>query len=207
MTNTKSISAIAVTAAAGSERELINVLETKPSRKEVADACRELARIGGPSAIKPLAALLGDPEHSHMARYGLESNPSSAADKALREALGSLSGKLLAGVCGSIGVRKDAKAIDALGAIAKGPDTVAAKAAARSLGNIGAKDAATQLEGALARSSGNVKLAVFDGLLRCADGLAASGKKSDALAIYEMIGKTNPPRQISIAAALGIDQL
>ena len=71
-----------------------------------------MARIGNKDAVAPLAALLPDEKLSHMARYGLETIPSSAVDKALRDAAGKLQGRLLVGVIGSIGVRRDAKAVE-----------------------------------------------------------------------------------------------
>ena len=49
-----------------------------------------------------------------MARYGLEPIPDPAVDAALRDALGKVKGRLLVGVIGSIGVRRDPKAVPAL---------------------------------------------------------------------------------------------
>lgn len=209
MTNSiQTLSAMAVTTAAGEEQKLIDALgSADASRKEKSDACRELGRMGSPAAIKPLAALLEDEEMSHMARYGLEPNPSLAVDSEFRTALGKLKGKLLAGVCGSIGIRKDKKAIDLLGEIASSSDAVAAAAAARALGNIGTENCVRVLKAALSKATGNVRLAVFEGLLRCAEALVEAGKTDDAKEIYESIGLMNPPRQISIAAALALDSI
>ncbi|MBZ0255879.1 hypothetical protein K8I31_07435 [bacterium] len=206
MNTIQTLSAMAVTAAAGEEQKLIDVLKSADaSRKDKADACRELGRMGSPAAIKPLAALLDDEEMSHMARYGLEPNPSLAVDVEFRTALGKLKGKLLAGVCGSIGVRKDKKAVALLGEIARGSDAVPAAVAARSLGNIGTDNSLRELQLALKGAKGDVQLAVFQGLLRCAEALNKGGKAYLAKEIYESIGKMNPPRQISIAAALALD--
>ena len=99
--------------------KLIAVLKSDAPQKEKADACRELARIGTKDAVAPLAALLADEKLSHMARYGLETIPDPSVDKALREAAGKLQGRLLVGVIGSIGVRRDTKAV-------KTPDQTAA---------------------------------------------------------------------------------
>ena len=101
-------------ATADQVKKLVAVLKSDASQKEKADACRELARIGTKDAVAPLAALLPDEKLSHMARYGLETIPSSAVDKALREAAGKLQGRLLVGVIGSIGVRRDTKAVKLL---------------------------------------------------------------------------------------------
>src|ERR1039458_5987394 len=94
--------------------KLCAVLRSDAPQKEKADACRELARIGTKDAVAPLAALLPDDKLSHMARYGLETIPDASVDKALRDAAGKLHGRQLVGVIGSIGVRRDAKAVKAL---------------------------------------------------------------------------------------------
>ena len=64
--------------------------------------------------MAPLAALLCNEELSHMARYGLEPIPDPSVDTALRDALDKVKGRLLVGVIGSIGVRRDPKAVPAL---------------------------------------------------------------------------------------------
>ena len=90
----------------------IAVLKSDATQKEKADACMRLAVFGGADAVAPLAALLPDEKLSHMARYALETIPDPSVDPALREALGKVQGRLLAGVIGSLGVRKDAQAVD-----------------------------------------------------------------------------------------------
>src|ERR1017187_8486404 len=91
--------------------KLCAVLSSDAPQKEKADACRELARIGTKDAVAPLAALLSDEKLSHLARYGLETIPDPSVDKALREAAGKLQGRMLVGVVGSMGVRRDTKAV------------------------------------------------------------------------------------------------
>ena len=139
--------------AAGSEGKLIAVLKSDASHKEKADACRQLAIIGTTDAIAPLAALLGDEKLSHMARYGLEPIPDPAVDEALREALGKLKGRPLVGVIGSIGVRRDAKAVPALAKLQHNSDPDVAQAASRALGSIGNTDAAKALTRAMLAAS------------------------------------------------------
>src|SRR3569623_427171 len=77
-------------------------------------ACKKLAFVGGKDAVQPIAALLSHPQLSCYARFGLEPTPDSSVDDALRAALPKLSGTLKIGVITSLGVRKDAKALDAL---------------------------------------------------------------------------------------------
>ena len=65
-----------------------------------------------------------------MARYAMEPIPDPAVDSALRRA-GRLKGRPLIGVIGSIGVRRDARAVDRLAALLKEQGSGVARAAAR----------------------------------------------------------------------------
>jgi HEAT repeat protein len=76
-----------------------------------AKACQRLAVVGDKSAVPALAALLTDPQLSHYARTGLETNPDPSASDALRAALGKVKGAQLVGVISSIGKRRDRRAI------------------------------------------------------------------------------------------------
>ena len=97
-----------------------------------------------------LAALLGDEKLSHMARYALEPIRDPSVDEALREALGKVQGRPLQGVIGSLGVRHDVKAVDAIASLLASDDAEVAQAAARALGNIGTPEAAKAFDAALA---------------------------------------------------------
>ena len=183
--------------------ELCAILKSDAAEKEKADACRELARIGTKDAIAPLAALLADEKLSHMARYGLETIPSSAVDKALRSALERLEGRPLVGVIGSIGVRRDASAVEALSRRLTDADPEVAQAAARALGRIGTPAAAKAIEKALPEAPAANQLAFCEGLLRCAETLAAKGERKQALAIYDRLRVMQLPHQARVAAWRG----
>ncbi len=141
--------AIAASHSFAQEAELIAVLRSEATPQEKSAACRKLARIATKEAVPALAALLGDEKLSHMARYALETIPDPSVDAALRDALGKVQGQARLGVIGSLGVRGDLKAVGALAGLLKGTDADAAQAAARALGNIGASEAAEELEAAL----------------------------------------------------------
>ena len=94
---------------------LIAVLRSNAATFDKARACQQLAVLGSKEAVPALAELLGDEKLAAYARCGLESIADPSADDALRAALGRLHGKLLAGVVNSIGVRRDAKAVGAVG--------------------------------------------------------------------------------------------
>lgn len=178
------------------EAKLIAVLKSDASRKAKADACRELGRVGTHEAIAPLAALLSNEELSHMARYGLEPIPDPAVDAALRDALGKLKGRLLVGVIGSIGVRRDAKAVEALTRTLGDSDAEVAQASARALGRIGNLEAVAALEKALASAPEANRLAIGEGLFRSADVLRTQGQRKEAAAIYEKLREAKLPEYV-----------
>jgi HEAT repeat protein len=182
------------------EAKLIAVLKSDAPRKAKADACRELARIGSHEAVAPLAALLCNEELSHMARYGLEPIPDPAVDTALRDTLDKVKGRLLVGVICSIGVRRDPRAVAALVKRLDDKDAEVVQAAARALGRIGTLEAVAPLEKALATTVQDNRIAVSDGLFRCADVLRAQGQRKEAQAIYQQLGRANVPEYVKTGA-------
>ncbi len=192
------------------EAELLAVLRSSATRQEKSAACRQLARIATKEAVPTLAALLGDEKLSHMARYALEPIRDPSVDEALRDALGKVQGQPLLGVIGSLGARRDAKAVDALAGLLRGTDAAqaaaraAAGAAARALGNIGTPAAAKALEEVLPDASGRNQTAICEGLLRCAETLAADGQSAASQAIYDRLrGLAKAPPQVHAAALRG----
>ena len=195
---------LAATAAASvaEEAQLIAVLKSDATQKEKADACRALARVATKEAVPALAALLGDEKLAHMARGALETIPDPSADEALRDALGKLKGRPLLGVIGSLGVRRDAKAVAAMAKLLTDPD--AAQGAARALGNIGTSEAAKALDAALAGASAANHVDFCEGLFRCAEALSAEGQGVQSLAIYDRLrGLAQAPQQVRCGALLG----
>jgi HEAT repeats len=178
------------------EAKLLAVLKSNAGEKEKADACRELARVGTKEAVAPLAALLGDEKLSHMARYALEPIPDPAVDDALRDATTRLKGRLLVGVIGSIGVRRDANALDLLKQRLSDTDPEVAQAAARALGSLGSSNAVHALEDSVAGAPAPNQQAIYEGLFRCAESIAAHGKRDDALAIYDRLSAPQVPEAV-----------
>lgn len=183
------------------EATLIAVLKSDAPLKEKEDACRELALKGTKDAVAPLAALLEDEKLTHMARYGLEPIPDPAVDDALRDSLGKLKGRPLVGVIGSIGVRRDTKAVGSLSGLLKDGDPEVVQSAARSLGRIGSPAAAGALEGALDKAKRGNHGALYEGLLRCAEAMGAGGDKDKALAIYDRLSSPKLPAQVRDGAS------
>jgi HEAT repeat protein len=186
-----------------SETRLIAVLKSDAPHKEKADACRQLAIIGGKDAVAPLAALLDDEKLAHMARYALEPIPDPAVDAAFRNALARLKGLHLVGVIGSVGVRRDAGAVEAMAPMLRDSDKQVARAAARALGSIGTSAAAAALQKVLPGAPAENQLDVCEGLLRCAEALAVEGDKKEAIAIYDRLRTIEAPHQARGGALRG----
>jgi len=185
------------------EDKLIAVLNSDAPRKAKADACRQLAVIGTKAAVKPLAALLGDEKLSHMARYGLETIPDASVDVALRNALGKVKGQLLVGVIGSIGVRRDARAVGQLSKMLQAPDRQVVQAAAKALGKIANPTAVKELQVALANAPKTNQLIICEGLFRCAELFTAQGRSNKAIAIYDQLQTLKAPHQVRAGALRG----
>jgi PBS lyase HEAT-like repeat len=198
------VPALAQTAKTPTEAELIKVLKSSSSMKEKADACRQLATVGTRAAVPVLAELLANEKLAHMARYALEPIPDPSVDEALRAALGKLKGRLLVGVIGSIGVRRDGQATDGLARRLADPDPSVAQAAARALGRIATPEAVRSLMHTLAMNvTAANEPALYEGLFRCAETLAADGSREEALAIYDVLRAGKAPLQIGAAALRG----
>ncbi|MBM3880464.1 MAG: hypothetical protein FJ387_12240 [Verrucomicrobia bacterium] len=187
-----------------SQDQLIAVLKSDASQKDKSDACRELAVIGTQAAVPALAALLPDPQYHHMARYALETMPDAAAGEALRAALGTLKGRPLVGVIGSLGVRRDTQATAALTKLLQADDDLVAQAAARALGQLGSTEAAQALQAALPKAKPENQLALCEGLFRSAEALAGAAQRPAAIAIYDQLRSNAAlPHQVRAGATRG----
>lgn len=184
------------------ENRMIEVLQSDATRNGKDYVCRKLKVMGTDASVPALAAMLGDASHSHMARYALQSIPGDAASQALIDALDSVSGKLRAGVVGSLGARADNEAVPALSQLLGDGDSVVARAAALALGAIRSPDAAKAL--ADAKPSDEVAGAVLDATLASAESLLASGDKLAALSIYKKLSSVSSARHIKLAATRGM---
>lgn len=182
----------------------IEVLKSDVPLKEKVDACRELGLVGGKEAIEPLAQLLGDEQLSHMARYGLEMIPGSAVNEALRQALGKVEGRNLAGVITSLGVRRDRQAVPLIIPLLDSKNDDVAQAAARALGAISAQAAVKELQERLPTASGETQLAMAEALLRIAENMMSEGRPLPAVAIYTRLSKVQPlPHQVRAGIVRG----
>lgn len=190
-------------ASAALEKELIALLQSDASKNEKALACKNLAIHGSSAAVPDLAKLLPDAQLSSWARIALESIPGSEADEALRNASESLDGLLLVGTINSIGVRRDANAVDALAGRLNDDDAEVASAAAVALGRIGNASATKSLRAALADAPAGVRPAVAEGCVLCAERLLADGSSDEAAAVYDEVRSADLPKQRLIEGTRG----
>jgi len=185
------------------EEELIALLRSEAPPAEKAIACKLLAIHGTSAAVPELSPLLFDEQLASWARIALEAIPGEAADEALRKAAESLQGKLLVGAINSIGVRRDVEAVDQLTARLKDQDSEAASAAAVALGQIGNAAAAKSLRKALAIAPQDVRSAVAEGCVLCAERALAAGDFAQAGAIYDEVRAADVPKQRILEATRG----
>src|SRR2546422_9238123 len=146
-----------------------------------------LAFYGTGAAVPALAKLLPDKELSSWARIALEAIPGPPADQALRKAMRKLQGRLLVGTINSIAYRRDPKAVSALAKKLNDSNTDVAAAAALALGRIGSADASKHLQRALAANRDDIRAAVAEGCVLCAENFAAAGKTADAVKLYDTV--------------------
>lgn len=180
---------------------LIAILKDAASPEfKKAKACVRLGELGAKEAIPVLATLLDNDHLNVYARSGLEPMAGPEADDALRAALPKLKGNHLIGVINSLGKRRDAKAIPALAKFLHSPDQETARSAAASLGSIGGPQAQKDLQTALNKTTGLVKMAVADAALICAERYLADGKRAEALALFASMSAPEVPKPMRLAA-------
>ena len=185
------------------ETKLVAILiapeTTKDAKRYI---CRWLAVVGSADCIPAVAPLLTDSDLSHPARIALEPMASPAAGAALRDALPKVHGRLLAGLIGSIGVRRDPEAVSFLAGAAKDDDAVVANAAIMALGAIGTESAAQALAGLQVAPS--LSRALARARITAAGHLKSDGANPQAVAIYRDLMQPAQPQFVRIAALKGL---
>ena len=162
------------------ERQYLKVLQSDATEAEKALACKHLSVYGSNESVAELAKLLSNERLASWSRIALEAIPGSEADEALRKASESLQGRLLVGVINSIGVRRDAGAVELLSKRLADKEADVASAAAVALGRIGNAAAAEPLRRALATAPVAVRSAVAEGCVLCAERFLAHKNSAEA---------------------------
>lgn len=189
------------------EKRLGAILGGGTSRAAKEYACRKLMMIGTAASVPALAALLGDKDNSHMARFALERIGGPEAGEVLRKALDDLAGDLKRGMISSLAGRRDTACVPALAKLL-GADATLAAAAAEALGTIGTPEALAALAVADPTAPGGLGRAVVDARLACAERLLAAGRRAEAQAAYESLAaaaRGKPAaKHVELAATRGI---
>ncbi|MBN1769657.1 MAG: HEAT repeat domain-containing protein, partial [Deltaproteobacteria bacterium] len=162
--------------------------------------CRSLARIGTAGSVPALAALLPGPDASHLARYALQQIEGPEASAALRAALSIADERLLTGVIGSVGERRDGQAVPRLAELLAGASPDVRAAALAALGRIASADAARALRGADVPDALSAQWA--DAYLSCGCGLLKSGDTDAAERIFRELQRGDGP--VRTAALIGL---
>ena len=169
------------------EQAQLAILRSQAPASEKAIACKKLAIYGSTDAVGELAKLLPNPQLSSWARIALEAIPDEAATEALRNAAGSLQGRLLVGMINSLGIRRDEKSVDLLIAKLQDNDVEVASAAAVALGHIGNATATKSLQTALNTAPAKVRSAVAEGCILCAERAHQAGDATAATELYDQV--------------------
>ncbi len=186
-----------------SEKELLGVLRSDAPPDQKAITCKQLAVYGSEAAVPALAPLLADERLASWALIALEAIPGPAAEKALLKASGELHGRLLLGVLDSLGVRRDPEAVHVLAGKLHDTDPAIASAAALALGKIGGTQAAKALARALPKASAEVRAAVAEGCIGCAEGFLAKGNAAEARKLYDRVRASDVPLERMLEATRG----
>jgi len=194
----------ACTVHAAGEQELIAILQSSAGAVEKCAACQQLRIYGTVQSVPALALLLGEQRVGHAARYALEGIPGPEAGAALRKALTKTSGLTKAGLIDSLGWRRDAESVPLLVPLISDADAAIAKATASALGRIGGEKAVAALLAARKNSNPEVRLAVAEALLSCAENRLSAGDDSGAEAIYGALFGADVPPGIRTAAWRGL---
>ena len=183
------------------EGKALAVLKSSAAVYDKAKACQELARVGSARSVGVLAGLLGDPRLGDYARTALEPIDDPSVGNALRNALGALKGRPLAGVVNSIGVRRDAKAVGQLRKLARDRSSGAAPQALCALAKIATDDAIATVSEVLTSGPAELRDAAADAAFVAAERLVAQKKTAPAVALYTAIGKADVDEHLKAAAA------
>ncbi|WCJ59230.1 HEAT repeat domain-containing protein [Fontisphaera persica] len=195
--------ASAPAASTPSESELIAVLQSPAPPEQKDAACARLKRIGTAAAVPALARLLTDPELSHSARYALESLPCPEATAALLAALADAQRAQKAGILQSLGERPDMPVAPVARHLNDShPDIIIAAAIA--LGKRGGAEAITHLQPWLDKTSGPIRTAIVDALLRAAENLQGGPHAAAGLKVYERLTAPQESPAVRQAAWCGL---
>jgi HEAT repeat protein len=184
-------------------QKLVVVLQSGAPLFDKARACQQLGEIGTREAVPALAALLADEHLGAYARSGLEGIPDPSAAAALRAALVTVKGSLLAGVINSLGVLRDSEAVGALRPLAEDPASGVAKEALLALGRIATAQSIPILRQALVAGPDAVRADAAAACLLAAEKQLADGHAGMAVTLNDAVRTARVPAVYRAAATRG----
>jgi HEAT repeat protein len=184
-------------------KELAAVLQSSAPLFDKARACQQLGEIGDKTAVPALARCLADEHLSAYARSGLEGIPDPSAAAALRTALGTLKGSLLAGVIDSLAALRDSQAVGALRPLAEDPASGVAQEALLALGRIDTPKSVAIIRRVLETGAEGARSAAAAACLIAAQEALAGGHAKAALKLDEAVRRAKVPGVYRAAATRG----
>jgi len=188
------------------EERLVATLKSSTAPDGRRFLCRQLRTIGTGKSVPALAALLGDAELSHAARYALGRIEDASAVAALHKALGKTSGKLQAGIITTLSKRGYSKALGDFVKLFGSSDATVAEAAVRGVGRLGGADAVKALQAARSKASGAIRKRMTDALMECAEQFVRGGKSDAAAKIYRGLYSSKEPVHVRLGALGGLSK-
>jgi len=167
---------------------------------------RQLQQIGGAEAVPYVARLLNEkePEVRDAARRALEAIPAKEAGEVLRAMLAKTDDPAWrVALLNALGARRDEQAAPAAAKLLSDKDPKVVAAAAAALGKIGGPEAAKALSAAKSKVPQEIRPAVIDAYLQCADLYVAEGYYDEAIAIYKEYAQSEN-NLLRIAALQGL---
>ena len=166
---------------------------------------KQLQLIGRVECVDAVAALLddADAEIRDAARAALANNPTPEANAKLvaqLSATGDASKRVA--LIHALGYRADPASVEVLGKQLADADASVAAAAAGALGKIGGPEAA-RLLAAAKQGSSELRRAIADARLCCANQMLNNGHTAEAAKIYQELGAPSQPRPIRRGALAG----
>lgn len=168
------------------------VLASDASLQEKAQACHELAVVGGPESVPALANLLAHEHLGDYARSGLEVIAHPSAGDALRASLRTLQGRNLAGAINSLGVRRDTASVPELTRLTLDSNPLVAEAAIKSLGMIATPDATQTLLKTVQSGPVGLRVPATHAALVAAQQMTQSGQREAARNFLNEVSRAQP---------------
>ncbi len=189
------------------ESRLLQVLEQQPAEPAREYVFSKLSIIGTTKSVRALAeAALQTTPSATAARTALEAMPGSEATRALIDGLSRATAGVKAALLNSLGVRRDPSADRAILAVLKADETSfeVIEAAVAALGRIGTARSAKALRDFQPRSPQQVRPALSNAMLVCADQLLSRGERNQARELYAVLAVSTEPRHVRDASARGL---